>query len=321
MAQGTGIEWTESTWNPVTGCTKLSPGCKYCYAERMAERLQAMGQENYRNGFSLTLQPQMLDAPLRWRKPQTIFVNSMSDLFHRDVPVDYILRVFEVMHRAHWHRLRVRDCLDGLPFDLHAIGIEKEHRPVGTPVLLAQFLDFDVGVSSADLNATREVLKFQFERLKLCRSRRATLNKHVAIKLRLCLQGQTRGPVKEFLGLLLGQIGQQQCLRRVLVVPSPSITISCARESVDVTFFERLLLRWFVLQCRCVAAKIFGDQLEFRSRPTPAELMAFPGCVRVSSRVHADSLPETTPPASPWPALRALEALTRYERIKPTTTP
>lgn len=107
MAQGTGIEWTESTWNPVTGCTKLSPGCKYCYAERMAERLQAMGQENYRNGFSLTLQPQMLDAPLRWRKPQTIFVNSMSDLFHRNVPVDYILRIFDVMHRAHWHRFQI----------------------------------------------------------------------------------------------------------------------------------------------------------------------------------------------------------------------
>ena len=90
MARGSGIEWTESTWNPVTGCTKLSPGCKFCYAERMAERLQAMGQENYRNGFSLTLQPHMLDVPLRWKKPQTIFVNSMSDLFHEDVPVIYI---------------------------------------------------------------------------------------------------------------------------------------------------------------------------------------------------------------------------------------
>jgi protein gp37 len=107
MAQGSGIEWTESTWNPVTGCTKLSPGCKYCYAERMAERLQAMGQINYRNGFRLTLQPHMLDAPLRWRKPQTIFVNSMSDLFHRDVPVDYILRVFDVMRRADWHRFQI----------------------------------------------------------------------------------------------------------------------------------------------------------------------------------------------------------------------
>ena len=84
------IEWTESTWNPVTGCTKISPGCKHCYAERMAERLQAMGQANYRNGFELTLQPHMLELPLRWKKPQTIFVNSMSDLFHKDVPLEYI---------------------------------------------------------------------------------------------------------------------------------------------------------------------------------------------------------------------------------------
>jgi len=107
MAQGSGIEWTEATWNPVTGCTKLSPGCKHCYAERMAERLQAMGQENYRDGFALTLQPHMLELPLRWRKPQTIFVNSMSDLFHRNVPLEYIQRVFDVMRRASQHRFQV----------------------------------------------------------------------------------------------------------------------------------------------------------------------------------------------------------------------
>ncbi|MSP62248.1 MAG: phage Gp37/Gp68 family protein [Myxococcales bacterium] len=107
MAHGSGIEWTESTWNPVTGCTKISPGCKYCYAERMAERLQAMGQDNYRNGFQLTLQAHMLDRPLRWKKSQTIFVNSRSDLFHSDVPLEYLQRVFEVMRRAHWHRFQV----------------------------------------------------------------------------------------------------------------------------------------------------------------------------------------------------------------------
>lgn len=107
MALGSEIEWTESTWNPVTGCDKVSPGCKHCYAERMAERLLAMGQANYRNGFVLTLQPQMLELPLRWRRPQTIFVNSMSDLFHEDVPLDYIRRVFSVMERAHWHRFQV----------------------------------------------------------------------------------------------------------------------------------------------------------------------------------------------------------------------
>jgi len=107
MAQGSGIEWTESTWNPVTGCTKISTGCKYCYAERMAERLQAMGQANYVNGFDLTLQPHMLELPLGWKKPQAIFVNSMSDLFHMNVPLAYIRRVFDVMTRAHWHRFQV----------------------------------------------------------------------------------------------------------------------------------------------------------------------------------------------------------------------
>src|SRR5262249_51224012 len=107
MGLGSGIEWTESTWNPITGCSKISPGCKHCYAERMAERLQAMGQENYRNGFALTLQPHMLEVPLRWKKPQMIFVNSMSDLFHRDVPVGYIQKVFDIMRRASWHRFQV----------------------------------------------------------------------------------------------------------------------------------------------------------------------------------------------------------------------
>lgn len=107
MGLGSGIEWTESTWNPVTGCDKISPGCKYCYAERMAERLHAMGQPNYTNGFELTLQPRMVELPLTWKKPQTIFVNSMSDLFHKDVPLPFIQRVFDVMRRAHWHRFQV----------------------------------------------------------------------------------------------------------------------------------------------------------------------------------------------------------------------
>ena len=107
MARSSCIEWTESTWNPVTGCAKVSPGCKFCYAERMAKRLQAMGQANYANGFSLTLQPHMLELPLAWTKPRTIFVNSMSDLFHDSVPVSYIQRVFDTMRRAHWHRFQV----------------------------------------------------------------------------------------------------------------------------------------------------------------------------------------------------------------------
>lgn len=107
MAANSAIEWTEATWNPVTGCTKISPGCKRCYAERMSLRLQAMGQRNYLNGFTLTVQEHMLELPLRWKKPQVIFVNSMSDLFHKEVPTDYIHRVFDVMRRAHWHRFQV----------------------------------------------------------------------------------------------------------------------------------------------------------------------------------------------------------------------
>lgn len=101
------IEWTESTWNPVTGCSKISSGCKNCYAERMAHRLQAMGQPNYSKGFRLAVHKNMLDCPLRWRKPRTVFVNSMSDLFHQDVPTKFILKVFDVMRRAHWHRFQV----------------------------------------------------------------------------------------------------------------------------------------------------------------------------------------------------------------------
>ncbi len=107
MATKSSIEWTESTWNPLTGCTKISPGCKHCYAERMAKRLHAMGQPNYANGFKLTLHPHALEIPLGWKKPQMIFVNSMSDLFHKDVPVDFIQQVFDVMRRADWHRFQV----------------------------------------------------------------------------------------------------------------------------------------------------------------------------------------------------------------------
>ncbi len=107
MAVGSAIEWTEATWNPVTGCTKVSPGCQNCYAERMAKRLQAMGQPNYRSGFRLTLHPHMLDLPLNWRRSRTIFVNSMSDVFHKDVPLAFVQRVFNVMGRAHWHIFQV----------------------------------------------------------------------------------------------------------------------------------------------------------------------------------------------------------------------
>jgi protein gp37 len=103
----TSIEWTEATWNPLTGCTKISPGCLNCYAERMAIRLKAMGQPNYANAFELTLHRHALELPLHWKKPLSIFVNSMSDLFHKDVPDSFILDAFAVMAKAHWHRFQI----------------------------------------------------------------------------------------------------------------------------------------------------------------------------------------------------------------------
>jgi protein gp37 len=107
MAFVSGIEWTEATWNPVTGCSKMSLGCKNCYAERIALRLQSMGQRNYRNGFKVTIHEHVLDLPLRWKRPKMIFVNSMSDLFHRDVPDSFIMKIFSVMEKASWHTFQV----------------------------------------------------------------------------------------------------------------------------------------------------------------------------------------------------------------------
>lgn len=107
MNTSTKIEWTESTWNPVTGCTKVSEGCRHCYAERLAKRLQAMGNRKYRDGFKVTLHPDVIEEPLKWKKQSVIFVNSMSDLFHDDVPFDYIKRVFAVMKEANQHVFQV----------------------------------------------------------------------------------------------------------------------------------------------------------------------------------------------------------------------
>lgn len=107
MAQISSIEWTEATWNPTTGCTKISPGCANCYAERMAKRLKAMGQPRYANAFDLTLQEDLIERPLSWKKPRVIFVNSMSDLFHHNVPDHFIGRCFEVMNQADHHIFQV----------------------------------------------------------------------------------------------------------------------------------------------------------------------------------------------------------------------
>ena len=107
MALSSSIEWTESTWNPVTGCTKISLGCKNCYAERLSRRLQAMGNPSYTNGFELTCHNHLLEQPLKWKKPQRIFVNSMSDLFHEGIPKEFVLQVFNIMKQANWHQYQI----------------------------------------------------------------------------------------------------------------------------------------------------------------------------------------------------------------------
>jgi len=107
MSNYSSIEWTDTTWNPVTGCTKISPGCANCYAERMALRLQAMGQPNYARGFELAIHEHVLGLPLTWKKPRMVFVNSMSDLFHDEVPAHFILKVFEIMRAASQHTFQV----------------------------------------------------------------------------------------------------------------------------------------------------------------------------------------------------------------------
>jgi len=107
MAANSHIEWTEATWNPVTGCTKVSAGCKNCYAERLALRLQAMGNRRYKDGFHITLHEDVVDLPKSWRVPRMIFVNSMSDLFHKDVPLDFIQRVFATMRDCPQHTFQI----------------------------------------------------------------------------------------------------------------------------------------------------------------------------------------------------------------------
>ena len=124
MATQSSIEWTEMTWNPVTGCTKVSEGCRHCYAERLARRLQAMGNPRYTHGFRVTLHEDLLALPKRWRRPRRIFVNSMSDLFHEDVPEEFLRRVFDTMAACPQHTFqvltkrsrRLRDLADRLPW-------------------------------------------------------------------------------------------------------------------------------------------------------------------------------------------------------------
>jgi len=146
MSDRSAIEWTDATWNPVRGCTKVSPGCKFCYAEVFAERFRGVPGHPLEQGFDLRLVPEKLDQPLHWRRPRKIFVNSMSDLFHEDVPADYIARVGEVMRRADWHVFqvltkrdeRLRELLRGKlrwmsDLDHVAFGVSVEDRRYGLP--------------------------------------------------------------------------------------------------------------------------------------------------------------------------------------------
>jgi len=155
MAQNSKIEWTESTWNPVTGCTKLSAGCKNCYAERIALRLKAAGSPNYANGFRVTLHHHALEIPLRWKQPRTIFVNSMSDLFHKDIPFDFILKVFEVMRRSTHHRFQILTKRSGRLLKLSSRLIWPENVWMGVTVE-----NTDCSFRINDLRQTAAAIKF-----------------------------------------------------------------------------------------------------------------------------------------------------------------
>ncbi len=142
MSTASRIEWTEMTWNPTVGCTKVSPGCKHCYAETMAKRLQAMGMRGYERGFRLSLMPERLSEPLERKKPTVYFVNSMSDLFHEQVPFDYVRRVFDVMARSPQHTFQVLTkrarrmaefCADAMVPENVWLGVSVENRKYGLP--------------------------------------------------------------------------------------------------------------------------------------------------------------------------------------------
>ncbi len=152
MATTSKIEWTEATWNPVTGCTKVSPGCKFCYAERISKRLKSTGMYNYRNSFRLTLQPQILSQPVKWKKPKIIFVNSMSDLMHEEIPLEYILKVFQIMHEANWH--------------IYQVLTKRSERLIGLDTLLSWAPNIWMGVSIEN-----EKYKYRIEHLKQTHSR------------------------------------------------------------------------------------------------------------------------------------------------------
>lgn len=138
MADRTAIEWTDATWNPVTGCTKVSKGCDHCYAERFSERFRGVAGHPFEHGFDLTLRPERLEQPLRWKAPRRIFVNSMSDLFHKGIPREFIDDVFDSMEHADWHQFqvltkrssRMRDYVNAR----YKAGITPDHIWLGTSI-------------------------------------------------------------------------------------------------------------------------------------------------------------------------------------------
>ena len=138
MADSSQIEWTDATWNPVTGCTKISPGCDNCYAERFAERFRGTPGHPFETGFDLTLRPARLQQPLAWTRPRMIFVNSMSDLFHKEVPATFIGQVFDTMEQAHWHHFQVLTKRSSLMRDFlkarHARSAPPSHIWLGVSV-------------------------------------------------------------------------------------------------------------------------------------------------------------------------------------------
>ena len=154
MAQSS-IEWTESTWNPLTGCTNISQGCKFCYAGRMAKRLQSMGQPRYAAGFKLTLHENILELPLSWRKPQLIFANSMSDLFHNHVPASFIHKAFDVMRRASWHQFQLLTKRSGRLLEMSPAITWPDNVWMGVSVELE-----DCVFRIADLQGTGAAIKF-----------------------------------------------------------------------------------------------------------------------------------------------------------------
>jgi len=155
MGAGTAIEWTEATWNPVTGCTKTSPGCMNCYAERMALRLQGMGQPNYVQGFGVAIHPHVLTLPLTWRRPRRVFVNSMSDLFHEEVPLEFIQKTFDVMKKADWHEYQILTKRSARLLELDPLLVWPPHVWMGVTVESAEYVH-----RIDDLRASHAAVRF-----------------------------------------------------------------------------------------------------------------------------------------------------------------